>query len=250
MPGRELRPGMHEEKIMANDLNGVSSGYAQGLSQYSPGLPEKVAETKLPSPPQAQRASGETEVRINITNGSFPALSDSKDAAAQVAQSVRNVNGALDKADALLTKMEAQVGLVKNYPPFPAGNEDRVKYLNSIDGLRQQLQSLVIPPVKDGNAPVFYPQEEKFPPLDPDLPSDAAVLAFGEAVKAVKEHLGAGRLTLQAQAEKLSAGGSIEVPQLPTESQAQGISEKVAVQLAGTRQSLVGSTDVLAQLKG
>ena len=235
---------------MANDLNGVSSGYAQGLSPYSPGLPEKVADTKLPSPPQAPRASAEAEVRINITKGSFPALSDSKDAVAQAAQSVRKASSALDQADTLLAEMETQVGLVKNYPPFPAGNEDRVKYLNSIDGLRQQLQSLVIPPVKDGNAPVFYPQEEKFPPLDPKLPSDAAVLAFGEAVQVVKEHLSAGRAVLQAQAEQVSAGGSIDIPLLPTEPQAQEISEKVAGQLAGTKQSLVGSTDVLAQLKG
>lgn len=236
---------------MANDLNGVGSGYAQGVGQYSLGLPaEKPVVAKSPPPPQAQPALGESNVQINTAKGSFPALSDSKEAAAQVAQSVRSADKALDKADALLADMKTQVGLVKNYPPFPAGNEDRVKYLNSIDGLRQQLQSLVIPPVKDGNAPVFYPQEEKFPPLDPKLPSDAAVLAFGEAVKAVKENLDAGRTALQTQAAQLSAGSGIQLPHPPTESQAQELSDKAAVQLAGTKQSLVGSTDVLAQLRG
>lgn len=235
---------------MANELNSVGGGYAQGgVSQYSPNLPEKVEvagspQTSLP----AARSTVQTEVRISVTTGSFSALSDSKDTAAEAAKSVRNADKALDKADALVTDLKKQVGLVKNYPPFPAGNEDRVKYLESIDGLRQELQSVVIPPVKGTNEPVFYPQQEKFPPLDPKLPSDAAVLAFGDAVAAVKDHLDAGRLALQAEAEKLSEKTSIRLPSPPAEPQAQSISARVGGQLAAIPQSVVGNSDVLAQL--
>lgn len=233
---------------MASELNGVGAGYAQGVSYPSPSLPEKADGVGSSVPASTLRVSAESEVQINGAKRSFPALSDSKDAAAQAAKSVRNADNALGKADTLLTEMKSQVSLVKNYPPFPAGNEDRVKYLNGIDGLRKQLQSLVIPPAASSIAPVFYPQEEKFPPLDAKTPSDAAVLAFGDAVAAVRVNLNAGRAVLQAQAEQLSSGANAQLPQAPTESQAQGISVKVAGQLAGTTQSLAGNTDAFAQL--
>ncbi len=233
---------------MVNKLNGVGSGYAPGVSQY-PSVPlEKTAGAASLPLATAQGSSDKPEVQINTAKGSFPALSDSKDAAAQVAQTARGVNNALDKADALLTELQSQVGVVKDYPPYPAGNEARVKYLNSIDGLRQQLQSMTIPPVTDRVEPVFYPQEGKFPPLDVKTPSDAAVLAFGDAVAAVKANLDVGRAALQTQVEQLSAETSIHLPHPPVESQAHGMSVKVAGQLAGAAQSLAGNSDVLAQL--
>lgn len=232
---------------MVNELNGVGSGYAPGVSQYSPPLGKAGGAESLPLP-VAQSSSDKPEVQINTAKSSFPALSDSKDAAAQIAQSARGVNNALDKADALLADLKSQVDIVKDYPPYPAGNEARVKYLNSIDGLRKQLQSMAIPPVAEGVQPVFYPQEDKFPPLDAKTPSDAAVLAFGDAVAAVKANLDAGRAELQTQVEQLSAGTDIHLPRPPAEPQAQGMSFRVAGQLAGITLSLAGGTDVLAQL--
>jgi hypothetical protein len=151
-------------------------------------------------------------------------------------------------ADALMKEMQGQVDVVKDYPPYPAGNEARVEYLKSIDGLRQQLQSMTVPPVADTVEPVFYPQEGKFPPLDANYPSDSAVLAFGEAVAGLQAKLDAGRVALQAQAEQLSAGSADKLPRPPAELQAQGMSVNVAAQLASTSLSLAGSTDVLAQL--
>jgi hypothetical protein len=239
---------MLEEIVMVNELNGVGSGYMAGVGQYSSGPPEKAGGVESSPNPAAQSLFDKPEVQINAAKGSFSALSDSKDMATQVAQTVRGVSDALDKVDSLLKEMQTKIDQVKDYPPYPAGNEARVKYLNSIDGLRKELQSLVIPPIKDGNPPVFYPQEGKFPPLDAKTPSDAAVLAFGEAVQVVKGSLDTARAVLQAQTEKLSANISIQLPRPPAESQAQSISATVSDQLAGTTQSLAGSTDVLSHL--
>jgi hypothetical protein len=249
MPGQSIAPAsMLEEIVMVNEMNGVGSGYTAGVSQYSSGPPEKTlgADSSLNS--AAKSLFDKPEVRINAAKGLFSALSDSKDMATQVAQTVRGVSDALDKVDSVLKEMQTKIDQVKDYPPYPAGNEARVKYLNSIDGLRKELQSLVIPPIKDGNAPVFFPQEGKFPPLDAKTPSDAAVLAFGEAVQSVKGNLDTARAVLQAQSDQLSAKASIHLPHPPAESQAQSISGTVSDQLAGTTQSLAGSTDVLSHL--
>jgi hypothetical protein len=39
--------------------------------------------------------------------------------------------------------------IVKNYPPFPPGSEERVKILKSISSLRKEIDQLTIPPPDD-----------------------------------------------------------------------------------------------------
>lgn len=236
---------------MVSELNVAANGYPPGLAAL--GLASSAGPDVSPAVPsvQGQRsglADEQETVSINSAAESFATLADDKEASAQVAKSVRDAGKSLDRAESLLQDMASLVGAVKNYPPFPAGNEERMKYINSIDGLRKEMQSLVVPPVTSEYEPVFYPRASEFPPLDANVPSDAAVLAFGEAVQAVRNDVDTAREALEAQAQRSAENVSAGLPRPADERQAQEISVAVAGQLNGKAQPLVGASEVFAQL--
>lgn len=223
---------------MLNELSSVTSGYAQSVSLAS-SASFTQSGTDVTAAPQP---SAETDV--STVKRTYSALIGIKDDVAQVATSIRTADQALGKADSLLGEMSAQVTQVKNYPPFPPGNEDRVKYLDSISGLRKELQALTVPRVADSYQPVFYPRESKFPELDGKTSTDSDVHAFGEAVDAARAQVNDGQKKLWSQADELSPGVGMPL----SEAQAQIIGGSVGVQLSGTSTSLVGQSDILAQL--
>jgi hypothetical protein len=56
----------------------------------------------------------------------------------------------LNKIKEKLLSMREDLGaIVKNYPPFPPGSAERLSYLNSVVGLRRQIDALTIPPSID-----------------------------------------------------------------------------------------------------
>ncbi len=228
---------------MVNDLSGVA-GYAQATSYFSANPSGLVGNKDAAASEQVEQK--DPDINFKAPKGPFLQLSEIKDGATTAAKTINEASKALDKADALLNKLEEQVGLVKNYPPYPAGNEERAAYIKGIEGLRKQIDALTVPKVAESFPPVFYPKKTDFPELDAKVPSDAAVLAFGEAVQAVKQKVNDGRAELQAQAEQLSAQVGINLP--PT--QARTISINVADQLGTTSQPLAGNSGALVQLVG
>lgn len=236
---------------MVSELNVVAKGYPPGLASL--GLsPSAVPDARQSTQAVSGQGNGLPEERdtvsINSSAESFATLADNKADSVRAAQSVREAGKSLDRAENLLQDMAALVGAVKNYPPFPAGNEERMQYISSIDGLRKEMQSLVVPPVAPEYEPVFYPRESEFPSLDAKVPSDAAVLAFGEAVQVVRGDVNTARAALEAQAQRSSTEAGEGLPRPPEEQQAQEISIAVAGQLYSKTQPLVGGTDVFAQL--
>lgn len=229
---------------MVNDLGAVGSGYAQATGYFSASPFGQVGSSAMSVP--HQNVQRDPDVVITTAKGSFPILSEIKDGLANVAKAIKEAGKALDVADTLLQKMQERVDVVKDYPPYPAGNEERVEYIRQIEGLRKVLDALVVPRVTESYPPVFYPQESEFPTLDADVPSDAAVLAFGEAVAAVQSRVNAGRAELQAQADQLSGRVGIDL----SPSQVQSISIAVAVQLGATSQPLAVNNGALVQLAG
>lgn len=236
---------------MVSELNVATLGYPAGLASLG-AAPSAALDGKQSSVEVNAQGQGSLEkqepVSINSSAETFATLADRKDDAVQAAQAGRETGKSLDRAEDLLQDMASLVGAVKNYPPFPAGNEDRVQYINSIDGLRKEMQSLTFPPVAPEYEPVFYPQEDKFPPLDAQVPSDAAVLAFGDAVKVVRNEVDTAREALEQQLQRSAESASEGLPRPPEEQQAQEISVTVAGQLNGKSVPLVGASDVLAQL--
>jgi hypothetical protein len=237
---------------MVSELNVATMGYPSSLGSVGPASSADSGEVQTTRSVSGQEnglpGQQQETVSINSSSGSVATLTDRKEDAVRTAQSVRDSGKSLDRAEELLGDMAALVGAVKNYPPFPAGNEERVQYINSIDGLRKEMQSLVVPPVTPEYEPVFYPQEAKFPPIDAQVPSDAAVLAFGEAVQVIRDDVNTAREALEQQLQRSAEHASSGLPRPPQEQQAQEISVAVAGQLNGKSLPIAGASDVLAQL--
>ena len=77
-------------------------------------------------------------------------------------KALRDIQNLLDRAERKLQK------IVKTYPPFPAGSEERVKLLRSFNSYRKMIDRLTIPPVKNDYLPNM-PTQPKF--FTEDLPS-------------------------------------------------------------------------------
>ncbi len=92
----------------------------------------------------------------------------------------------LVQADRLVRELRQQIGgLVKNYPPFPPGSEERMSYLRSISALRQQLEALTVPPA------VEYAERLPTPPaMPPASAADAQWRAHAEDLGVYGDALG------------------------------------------------------------
>lgn len=70
----------------------------------------------------------------------------------RAAQLVRQSNTTLDEVGNLLGKMGGNLGLiVKQYPPYAPEDKERMALLNSLSGLRKQIDALTYPPPEQGS---------------------------------------------------------------------------------------------------
>jgi hypothetical protein len=68
-----------------------------------------------------------------------------------VAKSIRLTDSAMETIETYIDQMKAQLlKIVKNYPPFPPGSEERIKMLKSFNSFRRQIDQLTVPPVDEG----------------------------------------------------------------------------------------------------
>jgi len=64
-----------------------------------------------------------------------------------VVKSIRIADQAMEDIAANVEQMESEVEMfLKQYPPYPPGSEDRIKYLSHFAMLRKQIDQLTIPP--------------------------------------------------------------------------------------------------------
>jgi len=64
-----------------------------------------------------------------------------------VAESVRQADSTMQEIGSTVDKMKGSLeGIIKNYPPFPPGSEQRVKALKDFAGLREEIEKLTLPP--------------------------------------------------------------------------------------------------------
>ncbi|MBK6741811.1 MAG: hypothetical protein IPG66_02080 [Hydrogenophilales bacterium] len=229
---------------MVNEISGIGlSSAAQGLGQASasqPGTVRGSVDVSLP---------GEQNSRVETQHSSFSGLAAAKDEAAHVAQSVREVGKALEQADRLVKALSQEVQMVKNYPPFPPGNEQRLAFINSVNGLRQQLEALAIPPIEPGVEPVFYPREAELPELFPATSSDEDVAAFSAKLGDVGVRLGQGFEALQAVAAKAQSTTNSELPSVAfDDSEIQALGIAVGRQLGDANQPMLSRDTALGYL--
>jgi hypothetical protein len=174
----------------------------------------------------------------------YAGLAASKDAVLDVAQSAREIGKTLVKAGELLDRAHQEVKQVKNYPPFPAGNEQRIQFINSLNGLKRQLEALTVPAVKENLEPVFYPRETGLNELAPAA-SDDDVAMFAAGVNGARNSLEAGKAQLNQQMQDT-------VTTLPDtsmdEAGARAMVGTVVGQLNGRSQGMLGNSSYLAKI--
>lgn len=167
------------------------------------------------------------------------------------ALSIRQANGALDQASTLMQKVSNAVDQVKNYPPYPPGNNDRVKYISSLNGLRKEIEALTFPPVAKTDQPVFYPRIDRIPVLDTVKATDEDVARFRQSVSSALEGLDAAYAGLHAQADTISDRINADLPPPPANEQSAGqAANEVAVGLSHMSRGVASDSSMLNRLTG
>ncbi|MFA5082612.1 MAG: hypothetical protein WC474_08725 [Hydrogenophilaceae bacterium] len=229
---------------MVNEINGIGAS-AQGLGYVGGAQAGQVRQWVTPREP------GTPAIRSGERQDSFAVLAGAKDDAAQAIKSIGEADKALGKADALLGDMASASQMVKNYPPFPEGNDLRVNYINQIIGLRKELAALTFPRIEDTQAPVFYPRESDLPALDALKSSDQAIAAFGEAAQAMQAKIGESYAQLQAQVDSIGQKINRDLPQAPTgEAEVRILAGTISSGLGQSGQSLLNGGQTLGKLVG
>jgi len=87
--------------------------------------------------------------RASVTKGmmEFNRLSALGDRACDVAARIRAKDQTVDTASSSLAALKQKLGvMVKDYPPYPAGCEERVEWMRNLAGLRVMIDRLSLAP--------------------------------------------------------------------------------------------------------
>ena len=83
----------------------------------------------------------------------------------EVAQKKRTDDNILNRFENYIDRMKAELErILKNFPPFPPGSEDRIRLLRGYAGFRKLIDQLTIPPPKESSVGVETPRG--LPPAD------------------------------------------------------------------------------------
>jgi hypothetical protein len=90
----------------------------------------------------------EDEVKITVRSQSnFIDLSRINEKINSVAESQKLYQKQLQQVDDTIERMKAQLGkILKQFPPYPPGSEDRVRALRACAGCRKLIDQLTLPP--------------------------------------------------------------------------------------------------------
>ena len=78
-----------------------------------------------------------------------------------VARTIRVADENMGKIENYIDRMKAELQrIIKNYPPFPPGNEERVKRLKSVNAFRRLIDQLTIPPPNEEFAAKIMPKHD------------------------------------------------------------------------------------------
>ena len=156
---------------------------AAPLAQTVPAAYAPNAPNETNRPQTAAAAAGGTAHGPQLS--AFARLWQQKENALIAVQDNASLQRRLHQAADLAAQIRQEINtLVKNYPPFPPGSEERLQFLRSVTALRQQLDALTVPPRPD-SVPRL-PQPPQFPP---ESAEDVQWQAHAEALGAYQTQL-------------------------------------------------------------
>ena len=134
-------------KTQAIALNQALYNYGR-TTKTMDALTQKLSTGKKISAPEDDPVGWANAGRSLFRFQSLQAVNDSLN---NVAMTIRTADTTMDSIGKIIDQMKAQLEvIIKNYPPFPPGSEDRVKLLNSFNTLKRQIDQLTIPPNNRG----------------------------------------------------------------------------------------------------
>ena len=153
-----------------------------------------------------------------------------------VARTIRGADENMGRIENCIDRMKAELQrIVKSYPPFPPGSEERVKRLKSINAFRRLIDQLTIPPPSEEFAAKMTPDHgfvskaddtQKMPgqkrhhqtrserlniPQLPEHADDEKIYAFADKLDAAKELLRQNRSDLAKYAVEIGESYEREV---------------------------------------
>jgi hypothetical protein len=216
---------LQNNKVVNLASAGVSS---DGLP--APASSQLAAATPTTPSTAAGPASGTTSdiVAINWSTSSFHKLYDGKMTLNSAADMVRQTNSTLVSAGKIIGNMKLQLeGIVKNNPPFPPGDAQRMNYLKSFAALRRQFEQLTFPS-DSSSANVTIPA----------LPTNPAHDTSDAPIHDTLAALGSASATINAQQQALTSGFQVT---LATQAGG-GVSAQSAVQNSRSIQTVLTTT--------
>lgn len=221
---------------------------ADGAQNVGRALSAAIPSARMPA---ARPAPGLPVVQVETRHAAYAALAGVKDEASQTAQAAREMNRTLQSARTTLEGMrQAADAVLKQYPPFPRGSEQRLSYLRSIAALRHQLDAMTVPPPNDRVDPVIFPRSADLPELDPSSASDEDVAAFGRAVDALLQGVKASQAMLRERVAALPNRLHETLPPPPPEPEVLTASQAAAADLSAQGAPLMRDAEGLAQIGG
>lgn len=232
---------------MVNEINSIGTTSAQGLgytNAMQPGPPRSQGDsTQQPTMPPS--------VNVGARQGAYAALASAKDDAALVAKQVKDTRNTLQQANSVLGELADSTQMVKNFPPFPPGNDQRLNYLKGINGLRKELDALTYPPQANPNAPIFYPRSSDLPDLEPKTASDQQIVELGQAAIGIQTRVQESLKQLQISAEQTVIQFGSNIPAIPVSvSDAGQLADDTAVRLSQTNRPITSGGQSVAYLGG
>ncbi|MGQ9646097.1 MAG: hypothetical protein ACUVWO_06100 [Thermodesulfobacteriota bacterium] len=177
---------------IGNDPSILRLNFAPGTLRSSRAKSGMVRRTSVSKQNPAEGPKGGQNV------GPFDDLQALRAFLNSIAAGMRTANRTMGTIKTLIDRMKEQLDrIVKNYPPFPPGSEERVKFLRGFKALRRQIDQLS-----------FSPYEEGTRKITPD-PANVSQAAESNTAKGGK----GPRPTIQTQQLQTGATG-INIPEL------------------------------------
>ncbi|NNF99203.1 MAG: hypothetical protein HKM93_07480 [Desulfobacteraceae bacterium] len=156
-------------------------------SDSHPHLKKNQVDTELHPPTEDDTV----ELHANNSDYAIRKLEEVNTVLSKVAGSIRSTDDTMENIDQHLKKMKSDlVEIIKLFPPFPPGSEERVKNLKHFSTLRRQIDALAFEPPDEGAREIMG-----------DSKQGAPVVTFGDkeiqiGIRRQPVHTGPGALNI------------------------------------------------------
>jgi len=104
------------------------------------------------SPTNANRSAYTARLVADDDHATINRLGSQNTDRNRYARQIRDFDQTMEKVSTQIKNMKKELSvIVKNYPPFPPGSEERIARLSRFNSFRKQIEQLTIPPQREAN---------------------------------------------------------------------------------------------------